>query len=451
MRIYLDSCVIQDLKRIQQKDLLDFIIQDKENNTYCYSEAHLQDLIRDKGNQKFEDLDFMETIVDSNCWSYDKKILFDHIKPKDYYNPFPDYSDKLFDSEEIFSEDIISPSFKTFLQNLPLDFNQIIPPNSLPTDLPEEFKFLLEEPTNFFEFICAFGNFTNNISADQKKFKKLISYLHNSNLGTSFLEPLGIKGFDGNKVTDKIKFRESYSSYFLKDKKGKYRYDLFSDLYNGLEYFSFVKGKPRKQKMMNMINDGRHAFFGGFCDIVVSIDADFLEKTKFIYNLFDIQTEVMSIDEFSVFIEKNKSDCKLGLPEMLCDARKSYENNNITESNNDIVSIKLNKTYFSYFNTANYVFNDNGNYHYYTRHLQNMSMGTLKNEFESIVNKLIKILGTDSNGISSFDMKEIEDENWIGRIWRIDDFVIELNYNGKLYLAFFPIEYLKKHENTTAS
>lgn len=60
MRIYLDNCVIQDLKRQENIDLLNAIIVDKKYNVYCYSEAPLQGLMRDKSNHKFDDLEFME-------------------------------------------------------------------------------------------------------------------------------------------------------------------------------------------------------------------------------------------------------------------------------------------------------------------------------------------------------------------------------------------------------
>ena len=88
MRIYLDNCVFQDLKNPNQKELLDATMDDKEHNIYCYSEAHLQDLIRDKSNEKFSDLEFMGTIVDGNCWYYENQILFDHTKPIDYTSLF---------------------------------------------------------------------------------------------------------------------------------------------------------------------------------------------------------------------------------------------------------------------------------------------------------------------------------------------------------------------------
>lgn len=442
MRIYLDNCVIQDLKRQENIDLLNAIVEDKKYNVYCYSEAHLQDLMRDKSNHKFDDLKFMEKVVEGNCWHYNKKILFDHIKPKDFYNPFPEYSENLFDTKEIFSGDLIINSMERIFKSIPLDFNQFIQPELLSSDFPIEFQKLLEQPTNFYEFFCAFGDFTNELSANQKEFKKLISYLHNNNLTSSLFQQIGIEGYDGKEITDKVKFRESYTKYFLNDKKGKYRYDLFLNQYNGLEMFSFVKGKPRKQQMMNLINDGRHAFFGGFCDIVVSKDVDFLEKTKFIYNMHDIKTIVYNISEFQDFLLNSVSDTKLNLVDMIKDGNE-IKANNIIQNDKGVFSMKLDNVYFSYFDTVYYVENENGNYNFYTRFQTNMSTGTLKNEFEMVVDSMIKNLGVDANGKAGFDETEIDGDKWIGRVWRIEDTIIELNLNGKLYLAFYPLEYIE--------
>lgn len=440
MRIYLDNCVIQDLKKTELSGLLNSIKQDKKYNIYCYSEAHLQDLMRDPSNHKFDDLKFMEDVVDSNCWHYNKKILFDHIKPKDFYDPFPEYSENLFNPDELFPDDLIFKTMKEMLQKIPLDFKPLLQSESLPSDFPEEFKNLLEKPTNFYDFICVFGDYTNELSANQKEFKRLISYLHNNNLGESIFKQAGIEGYDGAKITDREKFRETYTKYFLTDKKGKYRYNLFLDQYNGLELFSFVKGKPRKQKMMNLINDGRHAFFGGFCDVIVSKDVDFINKTKFMYEVHEIQTKVMNILEFQTLLEENETTNLLGLVEMINETKELNECNIINNANG-VITLKLNRTYFSYFNVVNYVSAEVVGYSYYTRYFQNMSMGTLKNEFELITNKLIETLGPDFNGNTSFDMKEIKDEQWEGRVWRIDDTIVELNFKGKIYLALYPEEY----------
>lgn len=311
MRIYLDSCVIQSLKETNQEDLLASILEDKVENIYCYSEAHLLDLMRDKSDNKFADLEFMEKIVDKNCWFYNKGIDFRHIRPVDYYDPFPEYQENLFDPEDIFSEDVFPISFKSLFSSIPLDLQESFSNSPLPPDFPKQLEYLIKKPTNLYEMICALGNMTNDLSNEQKDFKEVVSYLHRNALNESFFEAIGIKGYDGEKITNKEEFRDSYTKHFLKENQERYRYELFLDQYNGLEFFSIVRGKPKKQKMMNMINDGRHAFFGGFCDIVVSKDNDFLEKTKFLYDIHNIETMVLNMEEYKLLLENNKKERSL--------------------------------------------------------------------------------------------------------------------------------------------
>ena len=74
MRIYLDTCILQDLKNENNKDLLDSIIQSKGELIYCFSEAHLSDLSRDKTDEKFSDMQFMEQIVDDNSTIMTSKL-----------------------------------------------------------------------------------------------------------------------------------------------------------------------------------------------------------------------------------------------------------------------------------------------------------------------------------------------------------------------------------------
>ena len=445
MRIYLDNCVFQDLKNPNQKEMLDAIMDDKEHNIYCYSEAHLQDLIRDKSNEKFSDLEFMGTIVDGNCWYYENQILFDHTKPIDYYKPFPKYSDKLIDFDELMNDDLLSlikPLFKT----VPINLKGLIKKEDYPKEVFEQFSSLIENPTNLYEFISVFGDYTNDLSSSKKKdFKALISYLHQNIDSTLLFTHVGIEGFDGEKITDKEKFRESYTKHFLKGTKGKLRYDLFLDQYNGLEFFSFVKGKPRKQKMMSLINDGRHAFFGGFNDFVVSKDTDFINKTKFIYEMHGIQTSVLNIQEFNELLETFKYERTLKLQDMINESSE-VEKERIIIDKEGCLFFELKNTYFSYFNAINYITNDIGSYYFFTKYLENMSAGSLKNEFEYLVNQFLNMLGPSLDNISGFSMEEIKDEKWKGRSWKIDKTIIELNFKGKLYLAFYQIDYIEKSQ-----
>ncbi|PKK38236.1 hypothetical protein BWI96_00100 [Siphonobacter sp. SORGH_AS_0500] len=314
MRIYLDTCVIQDLKDNSNKEMLELIIKSKGEIIYCFSEAHLHDLSRDKTDEKFTDMQFMEQIVDSNCYHYDKGIMFNNLKPIEYYNSF-DW-ENIASANDLFTDfseddELFGGVLKYMFSNIPLDFKNVIYQDQIPEDMPKDLVDMLLKPSDMYEFMLSITDYSDSLSIEQKKFKEQLQFLHKNQLRDN-LKFLGIEGYDGDVITDKEKFRTSYADYFLKNTngKGKYRYDLFIDMYSGLDFFGFVKGKPRKQKMMNMLNDSKHAFFGGFCDIVVSKDEDFINKTKFMYGIEDLDTKVFNQKEFSDFIINRNSNKK---------------------------------------------------------------------------------------------------------------------------------------------
>jgi hypothetical protein len=56
----------------------------------------------------------------------------------------------LFNPDELFPDDFIFKTVKEILIKIPLDFNQFGQLGTLPSDFFEEFKSLLEKPTNLY-------------------------------------------------------------------------------------------------------------------------------------------------------------------------------------------------------------------------------------------------------------------------------------------------------------
>ncbi|MFZ4401555.1 MAG: hypothetical protein ACOYO1_16095 [Bacteroidales bacterium] len=453
MRIYLDNCVFQDLKNELNKNLLDSIIKSKGELIYCFSEAHIQDLSRDKKDYKFSDMSFMEAIVDDNCFFYEKQFLVEHYTPLYYYNRF-DWTNVSSANKSIksFVESnyVFGGLLKSLFSAIPLNLKDLIPQNQMPADMPQDMIDMLLTPSNLYELMLIMTEYSDSLTVEQKKFKEQLQYLHKNQL-TQNLNLIGIEGYDGEKITDIKKFRNSYANYFLKNTKGKYRYDLFLDMYNGLELFGFVPGKPKKQKMINMINDGRHAFFGGFCDIVVSKDEDFINKAKFMYNLHEIQVQVYNISEFSEFVEtQNKRDNKhfIDLIEDL-DNEKNLSNvmYEIEEDNQFATYRKLNCTYWGYFNVL--INHSNGNV-YFTKDTTNFMKGTLIKEIEFCVNQLFQELGKDIRLRGQWETNELkkdQEKEWHGRTWIINNnIVVDLKFSDKLYIILGLIEKGNKNE-----
>lgn len=437
MRIYIDSCVFQGFKRGDFSDLFIAIKEDKLKNLYCFSEAHLYDLARDTSDEKFTDMKFIEDIVENNCYYYNKKISFDHFTPTEYYN--------LYDWDNVtsffFDDNIFADTFKSIFKSIPLNFRDFIQDDQIPEGFPPAFMELLLGTTTVYDFFHRFLSFTAELTSEQKKFKEFIRYLHKSSLTTNIYETIGIKGFDGTKVIDKQLFRETYSEHFLKNAKEKYRYDLFIDMYNGLEIFGFVKGKPKKQKMMNLINDGRHAFFGAFCDIMVSTDEDFLYKTRFIYDFSDIETLVLKPEEFQDIIQNSKPETHslAGLLSELKEIKKKGIVSKWEDDGKEYSLVELNNKYYGYFDIIIFV-NEKGKFcHFFSKKINNFSTGTITKEIKYVINKLVSELGKDLDQKGDFEICEIKDDMWCGRNWIFADTLIELNISSKMYLRFYTL------------
>lgn len=448
MRVYLDSCVFQDLKEERYKELLSLIMADKARNIYCFSEAHLYDLSRDKTNYKFSDMGFMEKICENHCFFFNKKTRFEYRTPAQYYDSFDWSYVTTFD--DLFSEDGFGNLFQLMLKAIPLDFKDFLSFDQLPGDIPEDFKTLLLKPSNAYEFFQAFMEFTDELTNEQKKFRELIKYLHKNSMTDKIYEGLKIEGYSGGKIIDKEKLRTSYAKYFSKEGQEKSLYDLFIDMYHGLEFFGFVKGKPKKQKMMNLINDARHAFFGAHCDIVVSSDDDFINKTKFMYEMNEIGTLVLHINEMETIINGLGKQSELKAVDLFREVNREDLGNRvirIEDADDDkAVYFYLERTYFSYFDIYVSVTNKNGTYQYFTKEPHNYSTGTLVKEIEFVTNRLITEFGKDFSGHELFSAAEIVDGKWHGRSWVLGETVIELNYSGKMNLALYPMQYIQSIE-----
>jgi hypothetical protein len=435
MRFYLDTNVFQYLKLSENSTLYSLFIDDTKENIYCFSEAHIYDLVRDQTDEKLKDMSFMETIVSDNCWSYNKQIIFKYQTPFEYYDSF-DWTP----IEGILNgEDTLSTFMRMMLSAIPLNLAELIKESDLPPNFPENFKTLFSRSTNMYEFMQAFFDMTTELTVEQKEFKKMIRYLHDNSLTGDIYRALKLEGFDGKKLTDKQKFRDSYIAHFMQNKKEVYRYDLFLQLHSGLEILGIVKGKPKKQKMMNMVNDGRHAFFGSFCDILVSEDADMINKTKFLYDLLDIGTKVMTINEFVAF-QANRKPQSGEIKAMLKELEHFDELDTIWEEKDAEkiwIAKKMKHTYLGLFDCVNHVITSTYSYSYFNKHSNNLSTGTLIKEIEYVTNHAISFLGPDIDGKQHFSPHEMEEEKWGGRNWLIEETGIQLFLDKKLCFAFF--------------
>jgi len=435
MRIYLDSNVFRDLKKPENRALYELILKNKDVNYYCFSEAHIQDLVRDETDLKLSDMDFMETIVGNNCWNYDKEMKVHFYTPREYYdNHLWNVGSDLMTSEDLFSV-LIRETFR----GIPLRWEQFIDPKKLPRDFPEELRPMLLESVTMLDFMEAMLDLTNNLSVEQPRFKRLLQYLHRSMGVYHLYEKLGIKGFDGSNFTDWNAFAESFRNLVYERSHEKDLYNQFIGMHYTLDIYGILKGKPKKQKFMSLLNDGKHAYYGGHAHILVTSDVDMIAKTKLEYRIWQIDTEVLTPTEFEQYLfdrsSKNNSVAALFAQfDRASELPTMYEQYNIDRA---FVQKELPDWYLGEFNTLSCATAGGNTYYYFKQYFQNIIFNTLTIELERVVNQLFDHFGTDELGRGKLDRKEIDNNDWKGREWRNGEMGILLYLNEGIVLSFF--------------
>src|SRR5574344_1403113 len=124
MRIYFDTCILQDLKNETNKESSDLILQSKGELIHCFS---ANDLI---------------TSVSE---------------------------------DETFGN--IFKSMLSLFSSIPLNFRELIPKSQLPDDMPDNIKNLFNV-SNMGEWMSALTNYSDTLTTEQKAFKEQLQYLH---------------------------------------------------------------------------------------------------------------------------------------------------------------------------------------------------------------------------------------------------------------------------------
>ena len=94
--VYFDSQIFRELKKEENKYLLDKILKLKNNKLkYVYFDAHIYDLQNDKTDKKIEDLKFMSRIVENNYMLFDintNSFIKNETNIENNYNYFYDFN-----------------------------------------------------------------------------------------------------------------------------------------------------------------------------------------------------------------------------------------------------------------------------------------------------------------------------------------------------------------------
>ncbi|MGA2298457.1 MAG: hypothetical protein ABSG15_13005 [FCB group bacterium] len=209
--------------------------------------------------------------------------------------------------------------------------------------------------------------------------------------------------------------------------------------------------KNKKVKYQNTLNDSYHSYYGQFCDYVISDDIGFINKTKFLYNLFDYSAQVLHVDEFiklfSNLVIKKEND----IDSFSVTLRDDLDNGIVIKQDiNDKeniykMQILTNHRYFGFFNIIEiYKQEDYKVYGFFNSRRCAQSF-ILKKEFISITKKIIKLFGPDKDFKNEFtddDFTLLKKDLWKGRTWYTENLIIKLDFINKDNLFLFEIIFI---------
>lgn len=385
-RIYFDSNIYSYLRANSQplyQQLNELLSLYKTNLTFFFSHAHIRDKKKDSTQHKFADFTFMESFTQDNYLSY-------HILRKNtsQYLATPLMA---FNDEKDFGEE--------YLQYTP------------DTQAYKDVRKLIDEGINNGKFSL------------------------NSNNKLNFNEALK------DSVLQKT-FIEFVSDSTIKNEKGQaLYYDFYSVAYHSLDLLGIKKDKLNdKNGYANLLNDGLHSYYARYCDYLITADDNLRKKSKALYSLFDVHTMVLSVEEFINLLpsigRSTDENVFIFFEKLSSDIRETERTQTRIEDNREASALLIKNKYFNFFDFIMEVKED-GFTHYILRKLpDNILSAPNYREKGMIIDRCIPVLGYDlmQKGTFNFakEVEEIENNTWLGRVWKVGSVVIFLQRNKAL-------------------
>lgn len=454
-RIYFDSNVFSNLRKNVEpnyQQLNKYIKVYKPNLSFLFSHAHIRDKKNDKQDIKYDDFAYMESLVGDNYLSYDvteKRSTFYLATPQAVFD-----NEEVNDDFEILlnfwkpdaNEDNLLTRYKSFLRGLS---SQIQVPNNseLNETLSAEHKSLINQfvPTNrttgtLEDLMVKFTDFAYRMLTDNHTYRELRRILDKQFNDGKFVSKEG--SLDFNEALKDSSIQMTFieyvrNSFNKKDDETIDYYDLYTTSYIVLDMLGVSKDKlSPKNKFNNLFNDALHSYYAGYCDYYVSEDKSSKHKSKALYNLNGVETQVVSVEEFLVIlptIGKSSENHLLHFFEKLSvDIRESARTNEQKVANGTVymMNIKKGNIYLNCFDEIIEFVNDEESYYFLQKRVRHALSTANYRETGMIVDKCIKVFGMDLNEIGklNFDkeVEEIQNKKWVGRSWNACSLMLSL-------------------------
>lgn len=311
LRIYLDWNCITHLKEPNNKQLFDDVLSNKDLFIFPFSPAHFEDLQRsrpteDKQNESYyKDLDLLQSICENHLIMFDndkKRVLPFAATPYEYIEKAKD-TDTL---DDIFKYNSFSEYIK---EEIGEPYNSII--NDQIKKVPIEANipiFSKEKITNGIDLLDYGFQYMKKLQTQDDYNKELSAGIRAFDQA-SFKR---IAGASSNNIHNEIdKMISKTCPQFNLDKLinlSLQQYDQKSDMTEFISYYlsyDFIGFKQdRGHDLRNITTDAKHAYYGSYCDILVTNDKRMAEKAKAVYKDKKIRTKVITSNELLYFMHQ---------------------------------------------------------------------------------------------------------------------------------------------------
>ena len=408
-KIYLDWNIINHLE--EDPELYDYIRQNQSHFVFVYSPAHFSDFMKsyteDGSNKYFEkDLEILETVCETHLIRYcDKKIDIHRCLPREFLEKEgKDYPV----SKHLLHFDELKESLK--IGNL--DFYDIF---------CESLKTIRLDKKVEIPLIGSFSNAYELLNLSLEFFKKLLTdKKHVKNVrvgGTNDIrdeETPNINNYNPKEVVAEINsFLSSHGADFdieeliKKNINPEHHGDekiLFEGLYVSLDLMNY---HPDKRDLMNILTDADHAFYGGYCDVLVTGDAKMRYKTEAVYSYLGIDTKVLEKKELLQYLNneiKKEKELDASVEELFSNQRipEEYDDDSVYRC------IRLEHPFFSFFNKLEYQFELSSKKEYFVFYRE---LGFEKCVYYTETEKFFQIIRStlrNPDVIASFDKQFVE-------------------------------------------
>jgi hypothetical protein len=439
-RIYCDSNIFRIIKPSHPyyKDELCRCLNDvKDKFLFIFSEAHLDDLSHSEESFRNEDLGFMEKYVRDNYFTSN------HVKNKEFetflLTPVKAYATKdyaaakralrnPFDIDSLFEGLGDSPELKLAgdLMKAAFDLPVASLGNTIDTsDMDEKQKALFDKimpgytpSMSIKDFMRSISPYSAALLQDEKEVSSLRKYIAEyMNRDEYSFEKWGLAFNERMKETVIGKSYLEMVDGLLLDRQKNDFYLCFSYAYANLEMFNITQeqkssGGLKKFDFESLNTDGLHAYYGSFCDYLVTDDKGLQVKANIVYQLFGFRTKVLSSVDFinmRSILMGQEEDFKKFVQSLSYDLKHSFQINSGTniKSGDKVSNFKTTHPYFNFFNRMK-IIQDKSNITVALFCERGALHGNfyLYREIELLVNKMLVSFGPDDKNKGVYDLTE---------------------------------------------